>query len=358
MSELKILLLPGDGIGPEISRQAEKVINRVSRVYDLNPVIRYADIGGIAIDRYGDPLPPETRDAALNSDAVLLAAVGGPKWDSTDPSRPRPEDGLLGLRKLLDVFANLRPVQVFDELIDSSPLKPEIVSGTDLLIVRELTSGIYFGDKKREADSALDTCFYSLHQVERTVKLAFEIARSRRKKVTLVDKANVLETSRFWREIFYKVARSYADVQTEVLLVDNAAMQLIRRPTSFDVIVTENMFGDILSDEAATISGSIGLLASASIGEKPPFLYEPIHGSAPDIAGKNLANPLAMILSVAMMFEYSFARPDIAAEIREAVRQVISEGYRTADLVPAGTKAPILGTEEMGDLIVEKIRGR
>lgn len=353
-----MLLLPGDGIGPEISRQAEKILNRVSEVYGINIKTTQADIGGIAIDKYGDPLPEDTRRAALNSDAVLLAAVGGPKWDSTDPSRPRPEDGLLGLRKLLDVFANLRPVQVFDELIASSPLKPEIVAGTDLLIVRELTSGIYFGDKQRQADSASDTCFYSRHEVERTVRLAFEIAAGRRGKVTLVDKANVLETSRFWREIFFEVAQEHPDIETEVLLVDNAAMQLIRRPTSFDVIVTENMFGDILSDEAATISGSIGLLASASIGEKPPYLYEPIHGSAPDIAGKNLANPLAMILSVAMMFEYSADRPDIAADIRNAVREVIAEGYRTADLVPPGEKAPILGTEEMGDLVVEKIRGR
>lgn len=354
--EMNILLLPGDGIGPEISRQAEKVLDAISETIGFEILVTRALIGGAAIDATGVALPEETLEAAYDADAVLLAAVGGPKWDSTDPAAPRPEDGLLGLRKNLGLFANLRPVRVYDALIDSSPLKADIVRGTDLLFVRELTGGIYFGHKERTELGAVDTCTYSREEIKRTLRVAFDAAARRRKKVTLVDKANVLETSRLWRELFLDMARERPDIETEILLVDNAAMQLLKRPSAFDVIVTENMFGDILSDEASMISGSIGMLASASLGETHPFLYEPIHGSAPDIAGKNLANPIAMILSVALMLRYSFDQNDLAAALELAVERVIDDGYRTADLAAPGERKQLIGTNEMGDLIVDEFR--
>ncbi|MCX7832427.1 MAG: 3-isopropylmalate dehydrogenase [Actinobacteria bacterium] len=352
MREFKVAILPGDGIGPEITKEAVKVLNAVSELFNVKFNFIEADIGGVAIDKYQEPLPEETRKVCLESDAVLLAAVGGPKWDSTKPGAKRPEDGLLELRKLLNTYANLRPVKVYEELIASSPLKPEVVSGTDLLIVRELTGGIYFGNKGREKDFAFDTNLYTVSEIERCVRLAFRLSKLRRRKVTLVDKANVLETSRLWREVFLDISKEFDDVETEILLVDNAAMQLIRRPSTFDVIVTENMFGDILSDEAATISGSIGLLASASIGESHPYLYEPIHGSAPDIAGKGLANPLAMILSSALMLRYSFNLFDAADAIENAVEKVIQNGYRTPDIATKADKA-VVGTQEMSNLVIE-----
>lgn len=353
MKEFNILLLPGDGIGPEITEEAVKILNTVSKIANLKFNFNYGYIGGIAIDKFEDPYPEETKKLAEQSDAVLLAAVGGPKWDTTDPNKKRPEDGLLALRKYLNVYANLRPVKVFPQLINASPLKPEIVAGTDLLIVRELTSGIYFGEKGRKDSEAYDVCNYSYYEIERTIRRAFEISRKRRKKLTLVDKANVLETSRFWREVFNRLKDEYPDIETEILLVDNAAMQLVRRPSSFDVMVTENMFGDILSDEAATISGSIGLLASASTGEKHPYLYEPIHGSAPDIAGKGVANPLGMILSVSMMLKYSFNLDDISRLIDAAVEKALEEGYRTADIASGEPGEKLTGTSEMGDIISE-----
>lgn len=352
MKKFKVAILPGDGIGPEITKEAVKVLNVISELFNVKFNFIEADIGGVAIDKYHDPLPEETKKICLESDAVLLAAVGGPKWDTTKPDKKRPEDGLLELRKLLNTFANLRPVKVYEELIAASPLKPEVVKGTDLLIVRELTGGIYFGDKRREKDFAFDTNFYTLSEIERCVRLAFKLSKLRRKKVTLVDKANVLETSRLWREVFLDISKEFDDVETEILLVDNAAMQLIRRPSTFDVIVTENMFGDILSDEAATISGSIGLLASASIGESHPYLYEPIHGSAPDIAGKGLANPLAMILSSALMLRYSFNLFDAAVAIEKAVEKVLKSGYRTPDIATKEDKA-VVGTQEMSNLVIE-----
>lgn len=354
MKEYKVAVLPGDGIGPEISKEATKVLDAVSKIFNLKFNFLEADIGGVAIDRHGDPFPEETRKACLDSDAVLLAAVGGPKWDTTEPEKKRPEDGLLALRKALNTYANLRPVKVYEELIQASPLKPDIVRGTDFIIVRELTGGIYFGEKRRERDRALDACTYDRFEVERCIRLAFEIARKRRKKLTLVDKANVLETSRLWREVFSEVAPEFPDVQTEVLLVDNAAMQLIRRPATFDVIVTENMFGDILSDEAATVSGSIGLLASASVGDRHPYLYEPIHGSAPDIAGKNLANPLGMILSAALMLRYSFNLEEAALLVENAIEALLKDGYRTKDIAGKEDRK-IVGTAEMGDATVEYI---
>lgn len=354
---MKLLLLPGDGIGPEVMKKAEKIISTICELTGISFSTEKRLIGGAAIDATGEPLPDDTLKAALDSDAVLLASVGGPKWDSTAPKKPRPEDGLLGLRKNLNLNANLRPVKVFDDLIGASPIRDEIVKNTDLLIVRELTGGIYFGQKQRDEKGALDSCYYSIEEIGRTVKLAFEIARERRRKLTLVDKANVLETSRLWREVFLEEKINFPDIDTEILLVDNAAMQLIKRPSTFDVIVTENMFGDILSDEAAMVSGSIGLLASVSMGNSHPYLYEPVHGSAPDIAGKNLANPLAMILSLSLMFRYSFKMQEIAEAIEKSVEMVIREGYRTIDIsFNKESRKMLVGTNEMGDLVEEKLR--
>ena len=340
----RICLLPGDGIGPEIIAEGVKVLDAVGAKHGAAFAYTEALIGGCAIDATGAALPDETLDVAKASDAVLLAAVGGPKWDTTDPAKPRPEQGLLGIRKALGLYTNLRPVQIFSALAGASTLKPEIVDGVDLMIVRELTGGLYFGRRERFYDEegcgtdgaagqrAYDTLEYREYEVERIARQAFEAARKRRNKVTSVDKANVLETSRMWREIVHRVHdEEYADVELEDLLVDNTAMQLINRPADFDVVVTENMFGDILSDEAAQITGSLGMLASASLGDGVA-LYEPSHGSAPDIAGQGIANPLAQILSVEMMLRYSFGLQDAADDIRRAVTAVLDEGWRTGDI--------------------------
>ena len=360
-----ICLLPGDGIGPEIIAEGVKVLNAVGAKYDTRFDCKESLIGGAAIDAAGDPLPAATLDAAKAADAVLLAAVGGPKWDTTDPGAPRPEAGLLGIRKGLGLYTNLRPVQIFDALAGASTLKPEVIEGVDLMIVRELTGGLYFGKRERFYDEegagtdgakgqrAYDTLEYREYEVERIARQAFEAARKRRGKVTSVDKRNVLETSRMWREVVHRVHdEEYPDVELEDLLVDNTAMQLINRPADFDVVVTENMFGDILSDEAAQITGSLGMLASASLGDGVS-LFEPSAGSAPDIAGQGIANPLAQILSVGMMLTYAFGMVEEAGWIEAAVERVLNEGWRTRDIADENTPTDhVLGTSAMGDKVV------
>ena len=321
----RIIALPGDGIGPEIMEAARALLDRLGG-FEIEERL----VGGASIDAHGTALTDEVLDSCRNSDAVLLAAVGGPKWDTTDPDAPRPEQGLLGLRKGLGLYANLRPVRPSPALLDASPLKRERIEGTDLLVVRELTGGIYFGERGRTAGGAYDTLVYSEEEIDRISEVAFRFARAR---VTSVDKANILETSRLWREVVERVARRHPDKRLDHLLVDNAAMQLVSRPTDFDVILTENMFGDILSDEAAMLTGSIGMLPSASVGpEDGPGLFEPVHGSAPDIAGQGIANPLAMFGSVAMMLRYGLGRQEEAAAVESAVDRALSEGLRTADL--------------------------
>lgn len=326
MSETsKIVTLPGDGIGPEIMDAAKELMTALGSIEWEDH-----DLGGIAIDNHGSALPESTLEAAKNSDAVLLAAVGGPKWDSTNPDDPRPEQGLLGIRKGLNLYANLRPVKPIPALYASSPLKEDRISGTDLLVVRELTGGIYFGEKSRIDDVATDVCAYSVAEIERIARIAFNSART---KVTSVDKANVLETSRLWRETVIRVHdEEFPDVPLDHLLVDNAAMQLVSAPSDFDVILTENLFGDILSDEAAMITGSIGMLPSASLSGDGPGMFEPVHGSAPDIAGQGIANPLAMFLSTAMMLRHGLNREADAARVESAVDAVLGDGLRTADL--------------------------
>ena len=361
-----ICLLPGDGIGPEIIVEGVKVLKAVGAKYGVEFNCAESLIGGAAIDATGNPLPKETLEAAKASDAVLLAAVGGPKWDSTDPNAPRPEQGLLGIRKELGLYTNLRPVKIHRALAGASTLKLEIVDGVDLMIVRELTGGLYFGKRERFYDEegagangakgqrAYDTLEYREYEVERIARQAFEAARKRRGKVTSVDKANVLETSRMWREIVHRIGEAeYPDVQIEDLLVDNTAMQLINRPADFDVVLTENMFGDILSDEASMVTGSIGMLSSASLGATKLGLYEPSHGSAPDIAGQDIANPIATILSAAMMLRYSFDLEKEADAVEDAVKKVLAEGYRTVDIMDEGKIR--VGTTKMGDLIAERI---
>ena len=363
----QICLLPGDGIGPEIIKEGVKVLDALGAKYHTTFTYVEGLIGGTAIDETGDPLPAETISTAHASHAVLLAAVGGPKWDTTNPNKPRPEQGLLGIRKELELYANLRPVKIFNALLDASSLKSDVVKGVDLLIVRELTGGLYFGRRERVYDEmgcgyegglgqrALDTLEYREYEVERIVRHAFETARMRNKKVHSIDKANVLETSRMWREVAHRVADDYADIELVDMLVDNAAMQLINNPKQFDVVVTENMFGDILSDEASMLTGSLGMLASASLGDGTA-LYEPSHGSAPDIAGKGIANPLAQILSVEMMLRYSFGMNEAADSINAAIEAVLDEGWRTGDIANAKTEAnKIIGTEKMGDLVVSKL---
>ena len=364
----KICTLPGDGIGPEIMAEAKKVLAAVGERAGVDFVCEDALLGGCAIDATGTALPQATLDAANASDAVLLASVGGPKWDTTDANAPRPEQGLLGIRKALGLYTNLRPVRIFEALAGASTLRPEVIDGVDLVIVRELTGGIYFGKRERFYDEegagtggvpgqrAYDTCEYREYEIERIARKAFDAARGRRGKVTSVDKANVLETSRMWREIVHRIgATEYPDIQIEDVLVDNAAMQLITRPATFDVIVTENMFGDILSDEAAQITGSLGMLASASLGDGVA-LYEPSHGSAPDIAGKGIANPIAQVLSVELMLRYSFAMDAAADEVSRAVTRVLDEGWRTVDIADDATPADhILGTSAMGDKLVEAL---
>jgi 3-isopropylmalate dehydrogenase len=320
----RIVALPGDGIGPEIMASARELLDRVGAFE-----VEEHPVGGASIDAHGTALTPEVLDACRRSDAVLLAAVGGPKWDTTDPGAPRPEQGLLGLRKELGLFANLRPVRPSAALLDASPLRRERIEGTDLLVVRELTGGIYFGDRGRRDGGAFDTCTYDASEIERIAEVAFRFARRR---VTSVDKANILETSRLWREVVERVAAAHPDTELEHLLVDNAAMQLVSRPADFDVILTENLFGDILSDEAAMLTGSIGMLPSASVGAEGPGLFEPVHGSAPDIAGTGRANPLAMFGSVAMMLRYGLGRDDEAAAIESAVDRALEAGLRTPDL--------------------------
>lgn len=350
-----VALIPGDGIGPEVMGQTVRVVEEIGKKYNHEFKINELLMGGCAIDKYGEPLPGETLDACINSDAVLLGAVGGPKWDDL-PADRRPETGLLGIRAGLELFANLRPATVYEALRGASPLRPDIIEGgIDIMVVRELTGGIYFGNKGRAStgdrgDIAFDTETYSEEEIVRVARVAFETARKRNKKVTSVDKANVLESSRLWREAMIRVSQEYPDVELNHMYVDNAAMQLIRNPKQFDVIVTSNMFGDILSDEASMITGSIGMLPSASLGYTKLGLYEPIHGSAPDIAGQNVANPIAAILSAAMMMRYSFGLEDEARNIENAVSSALDKGYRTSDIVTEGMT--LVGTKEMGDIII------
>jgi 3-isopropylmalate dehydrogenase len=342
----RIALLPGDGIGPEIAEAAYRVLQAI----DDFEIAEHA-IGGASIDEHGTALTEQALEACRESDAVLLCAVGGPKWDTTDPDAPRPEQGLLGLRKGLGLFANLRPVRPSEPLLDASPLKRERIEGTDLLVVRELTGGIYFGDSGRDGDRAHDDCAYTVGEIERIARVAFEAAGERRGHLTSVDKANVMETSRLWRETVTRLAPEYEEIELDHLLVDNAAMQLVSRPAEFDVLVTENLFGDILSDEAAMLTGSLGMLPSASLGEKGPGLFEPVHGSAPDIAGTGKANPLATLLSVAMMLRYGLGMHEEAGRLDAAVESALAQGLRTPDL-SAGKGTREVGTEAMTDAVI------
>ena len=352
-----VAVLPGDGIGPEIVEEGVKVMKQAGEQFGYHFQVDFGLIGGSAVDRVQNPLPTETLQICREADAVLLGAVGGPAWDKNPPEL-RPEKALLRLRKELGLFANLRPAKLFSGLEQSSTLKAEVLEGVDLLVVRELTGGIYFGEKRREqterGEKAIDTLVYQDYEVERILRRAFEWARNRRKKVTSVDKANVLESSRLWRQVAERVAGEYPDVKLDHMLVDNCAMQIIHRPTDFDVIVTENMFGDILSDEAAILTGSIGLLPSASIGEGNRGLYEPVHGSAPGIAGEGVANPVATILSVAMMFRHSFGDEQAARAIEAAVTRVLNQGARTMDLAAPGDLA--LSTDQFGDRVIEELK--
>lgn len=349
----KIAVIKGDGIGPEIVDEGIKVLKRIEEKYNHHFEFTEVLAGGIAIDKTGENLPVETLKVCKNSDAVILGSVGGPKWDSL-PGDKRPEKALLSLRKELNLYSNIRPAVMFDILKDACPLKPEIVKGgIDIVIVRELTGGIYFGKKHTDGDYACDCMEYSKYEIERIAHQAFKIAQSRNKFLTSVDKANVLETSRLWRKTVEEVAVNYPDVTLKHLYVDNAAMQLVINPKQFDVIVTENMFGDILSDEASMLTGSIGLLPSASLGDKNFGMYEPIHGSAPDIAGQNKANPIATILSVSMMLKYSFGLFDESINIENAVLKSLSQGYRTSDIWSLGKKQT--STKEMGDIISKNI---
>lgn len=354
----KLALFRGDGIGPEVAEQAVKVIRKLGEIHHVVFEIEEGLAGGASIDREGVPITEQALALAEKSDAVFLGAVGGPKWDALEASR-RPEKALLQLRRSLDVFANLRPVRIFPPLISRSPLKEEILKGVDFLIVRELVGGIYFGTPRgiekdpKGGERAVNTEVYTTAEVERIAHRAFESARRRRKKVTCVDKSNVLESSQLWRKTVAAVGRQYPDVGLDSRYVDDCAMQLVKNPAQFDVIVTTNLFGDILSDESAMLTGSIGMLPSASVGNHHA-LYEPVHGSAPDIAGRDAANPLGAILSVAMMMELSFQLGELARAVEEAVEQVIQEGYRTADLYEKGTTK--VGCSQMGDLVVQRIR--
>jgi len=358
-----ITVLPGDGIGPEVITEAVKVMNAVGEKFGHIFTPQSGPVGGNAIDDFGTPLPEETKDLCENTDAILFGAVGGPKWD--DPqAKTRPEDGILAIRKNLGLFANLRPVKIFPQLINSSPVKPHILQDVDMLIIRELTGGLYFAEPKKrwEEDSerkAVDTLLYSEHEIERVVKVAFELAKSRKQHVTSVDKANVLESGRLWREVTIEVSKEYPEIELDHLLVDNASMQLIREPSRFDVIVAENTFGDILTDEASILSGSMGMLPSASLAGTPGStessvnLFEPIHGSAPDIAGQGIANPIGTILSMALMLRYSLHLYNEADAVERAVEGVLSEGFRTTDISSDGGE--IVATQRMGDLIAGNI---
>jgi 3-isopropylmalate dehydrogenase len=365
--KFKIAQLAGDGIGPEVIAQAIRVMEQVGKLYGHTFEIKTGLIGGVAIDLTGSALPPETLKLAKASDAVLLGAVGDPKFD--DPKiKERPENGLLAIRKGLKLFANLRPVRVYDELVDSSVLKPEVIKDVDFVFVRELTSGLYFGKpKKRWKTSAgrraVDSMCYTEQEIERVVRVGFELARLRRKKLTSVDKANVLESSRLWRQVTTEVAKDFPDVALEHMLVDTCAMSIIRAPRELDVIATENTFGDILTDEASMLAGSMGMLPSASLagipikGKRIFGLYEPIHGSAPTISGKNIANPIATILSLAMLLRYSLALEKEASAVDKAVSDVLKAGYRTCDIIGAATGVKQVGTQEMGSLIVKALKG-
>jgi 3-isopropylmalate dehydrogenase len=346
MRAVTVVVLPGDGIGPEVTAVATRVVDAVAADHGLE--IRWDErlMGGCSIDAHGTALTDEVLRACAAADAVLLGAVGGPKWDTTDPDAPRPEQGLLALRAGLGLFANLRPVKPVPALYDASPLRRDRIAGTDLLVVRELTGGIYFGASGREGDRAYDTCVYTRGEIERVARRGFEAARGRRGRLTSVDKANVLESSRLWREVVTGLAPEYPDVVLDHILVDNAAMQLVSRPADFDVIVTENLFGDILSDEAAMLTGSIGMLPSASLGASGAGLYEPVHGSAPDIAGQGLANPMAACLSAALMLRYSLGAPEAADRIEAAVAGILEAGLRTPDL------GGDLGTAEIAEAIL------
>ena len=353
----KITVLPGDGIGPEIVAEAIKVLNKISEKYGHSFEYTYVDIGGCSIDKYGVPITDEGMEICKRSDSVLLGAVGGPKWDNCPPAI-RPEKALLAVRKELGLFANLRPTKLFAQLSDASPLKQEIVgNGIDLLIVRELTGGVYFGERKtEEVDGELvatDIMPYSESEIERIGRVAFETAMKRNKKLSSVDKANVLDTSRLWRKTMHRLSEEYPQVEYSDILVDNTAMQLIKNPTQFDVLVTENMFGDILSDEASMLTGSIGMMPSASLSSGTLGMYEPIHGSAPDIAGMNIANPLGTILSAAMMLRYSFDMAKEADDIEAAVNIVLDNGFRTRDIMQEGCKK--VSCSEMGDLVSQSI---
>ncbi|MBE5825611.1 MAG: 3-isopropylmalate dehydrogenase [Butyrivibrio sp.] len=363
--KLNITCIPGDGIGPEIVAQAKKVLNKVALVYDHEMNFRDVLMGGCSIDAYGVPLTQETIDAAKAADAVLMGSIGGntstSPWYKLEPSK-RPEAGLLGIRKALGLFANLRPAYLYPQLKEACPLKEEAaVKGFDMLIMRELTGGLYFGERyTKEVDgelTATDTLVYKESEIRRIAIKAFEVARKRRKSVISVDKANVLDSSRLWRKVVEEVAKDYPDVALEHMLVDNCAMQLVRDPAQFDVVLTENMFGDILSDEASMITGSIGMLPSASLNDSSFGLYEPSHGSAPDIAGKDIANPIATVLSAAMMLRYTFNLDKEADSIENAVRKVLEEGYRTTDLMGSANEGEFkkVGCREMGDLLVERI---
>jgi 3-isopropylmalate dehydrogenase len=354
----KIAFLPGDGVGPEVLAEARRILELCGRRYDRSFDIVEGDIGGIAIDKYDSPLPPQTVELVKSSQAVLLGAVGGPKYDSL-PAPKKPERGLLNLRELLGNYANLRPVFVYDCLADSSNVRTEIVKGVDMVFVRELLGGIYFGTpRSRDENRALDTEVYTVEEVRRVARVAFSLSRSRRRKLTSVDKANVLESSILWRQTVNDVAKEFPDVALDHLYVDNCAMQLILKPKSFDVVVTNNIFGDILSDEGGVLVGSLGMLPSAAIGGTAG-LYEPIHGSAPDIAGKSVANPIGAIASVGMMFEHSFGLPEAGACVQKAITQALEKGYRTRDLMPQGSgdasQFTLATTRQMGDVIYKLI---
>jgi 3-isopropylmalate dehydrogenase len=355
--EYRVAVLSGDGVGPEVVAEGVKVLHVIAELYDMRFTLRHGLVGGAAIDTTGDPLPEATLQLCRESDAVLFGSVGGPKWDAL-PADKRPERGLLRLRQTLDLFANLRPAKLYTALLDASSLRPEVVQGIDVLVVRELVSDIYFGEPRgieplAEGERGFNTMSYTSAEIRRVARLAFELARQRRRKVTSVDKANVLETSVLWRREVAELAGEFGDVELEHLYVDNCAMQLVRAPRQFDVIVTGNLFGDILSDEAAMLTGSIGMLPSASIGGTVG-VFEPVHGSAPDIAGQNIANPIATINSVAMMLQYALRQPQAASAIEAAVESVLNQGYRTADIMRPGCTR--VGTTQMSDAICTALR--
>ena len=353
MAEYRIATLPGDGIGPDITAEAVKVLDAVGAEFGHTFTYEQAPVGGAAIDETGSPLPDETLELCRSSDAVLLGAIGGPKWDTTDPDGVRPEQGLLALRKGLELYANLRPVKIFDALIDGSTVKPEVIRGVDIMIVRELTGGIYFGERGREGDMAYDTKTYHAFEVRRIVRMACELARKRgTTNVCSVDKANVLEASRLWREVAHETAAEFPEIELWDQLVDNTAQQIVKNPRQFDVMVTGNMFGDILSDEASMLAGSLGMLASASLGDGPG-MYEPSHGSAPKYTGMDVANPTATVLSGALMLRYSFGLEEETVAIERAIERVLADGFRTKDIMSEGNE--LVGTSRMGDLIVERL---